>query len=471
MTIIHSTPRARVLVVDDESGARSALTELLRDEGYETYGAGDGYKALGRLDQWVPDVVLTDLKMPGMDGIVLMEKLRERVPSIAVIVMTAFGTIESAVDAVHKGADDYLSKPLHLPNLLLVLQRVLHYRELRREADRLRAALSQSHMANNMGGPHDLGHNLIGQSPSFRTLLELVRQVASSDASVLITGAQGSGKREIGRLLHHWSHRGEAPFVAIDCNATDPSALNRELFGYGAGAFAGATVGRPGKIAQAAMGTLYLDEVANLPLETQARLFQCLQEGVYEREGGGPMERSDVRVLAATAQNLAEAVHSGRFREDLYYRIKVINLQVPSLRERRDDIPLLAARFLQQQGLQSGRPIRGLSERALGVLMQYEWPGNIRELHNVVAHAVAVCQSSEVEPRDLPKEVFGNSDPDGSHMPQIPGATLAELERYAILKTLEHVGGSTSKAADILGISPRKIQYRLNDYRAESAAP
>lgn len=454
------SPRARVLVVDDDSGARTALTELLREEGYEVYGAADGFKALGRLEQWTPEIVLSDLKMPGMDGLELMAKLRQQLPSISVIVMTAFGSIESAVDAVHRGADDYLTKPLQLPNLLLVLNRVVDLRNLRGETDRLRAALHQSQLDLQVRGGGD--HNLVGEAKAFRGLLDMTRQVAQSDAPVLISGGQGSGKRAIGHTLHRWSYRQHGPFVAVDCNAADPRMLERELFGeFGLGN----NPGQSGKLGIAAEGTIYFDEIAYLPLQTQGRLLQCLSSGQFQPEGGGPPQAMQARVIASSAQDLMAAVREGRFREELYYRIKVITLDVPGLRERRDDIPLLAAHFLRNQVSGHPQAVRGLSARALGTLMSYEWPGNIRELRNVIEHAAAVCRSPEIEPRDLPRELFQERDPGDDRMPQVPGASLAELERFAILRTLEHVGGSTSKAAEILGISPRKIQYRLNDYR------
>jgi two-component system response regulator HydG len=460
--IIMSTkapaPKARVLVVDDDTGARSALTELLRDEGYEVYAAADGYKALGRLESWTPDVVLTDLKMPGMDGISLMAKLRERIPDLAVIVMTAFGSIESAVEAVHKGADDYLAKPLHLSNLLLVMQRVLALHALQLETVRLRAQLAESKQ--NSGQEV----RLVGQSKAFRSLLELSRQVADSDASVLIHGAKGTGKKEIARAMHCWSHRKEAPFLTVFCGGNDPIALEREIFGYAPGAFPGATVGRPGKLAQARGGTLYFDELGNLQPSTQVRLLRLLQEGTFERDNGTEVEHCDVRIIGGTSRNLHADVASGRFRDDLFYRIKVINLEVPDLRERRDDIPLLAGHFLKIHSNKTGKALRGLGDRALRVLMQHDWSGNIRELSAAMEHAVAISKGHEIEPRDLPRELFTEPADSDSMMPKVPGATLADLERYAILTTLEHVGGSTSKAAEILGISPRKIQYRLNDY-------
>lgn len=456
---------ARILVVDDETAARSALTELLRDEGYEVQSAGDGFKALGRMDGWTPEIVITDLKMPGMDGIQLMDKARQRVPGVSVVVMTAFGTVESAVEAIQQGADDYLTKPLHLGQLLVVVERVLEHRALRAETERLRDELARRE-----GGDEDTEvAGLVGRSRAFRDMTSLVEQVAGSDASVLFVGENGTGKESVAHALHRLSGRSEGPFVPVHCASMSEEMLERELFGYEAGAFAGASERREGRFVQAQGGTLFLDEVADLPMATQAKILRALQEGAIERIGGSESVPVDVRLVAASDRELHEDVQAGSFREDLFYRLNVICVRVPTLRERRDDIPLLAMHFLKRHSRANAKPIDAFTERALGVLLNFDWPGNITQLENCIERAVVLARGEEIEPRELPRELMTTGRSRDS-MPTIPGASLRELERFAILKTLEHVGGSTSKAARILGISPRKIQYRLNEYREEDVA-
>ncbi len=441
----------RVLIADDEPAARSALGEMLRDEGYEVQTAADGFKALGKIDGWTPDVLITDVKMPALGGIELMAKIRESSPETAVIVMTAFGSVEGAVEAIKLGADDYLSKPIHFEQLLMILGRVLKHRALQREASALRDALRE----------RDSGsEEVIGQSKPLRELLKVVRQVAASPVAVLLRGQTGTGKGYTAALLHRWSDRGAGAFSVVRCGARDAAELERELFGY----VEDGEVHR-GALAGADGGTLFLDEIAELSPGIQAKLLNYLQERSYTPVGANAKESSDVRVITASKVDLERLVRDGRFREDLFYRLNVVTLRMPTLRERRDDIPLLASHFLQMYADAAGKKISGLNERALGVLLNFEWPGNIRQLETCIERAVVLARSSEIEPRDLPRELMSAAH-DDEHMPAVPGASLRELERYAILRTLEHVGGSTSKAAKILGISPRKIQYRLNEYRS-----
>ncbi|MCX4246608.1 sigma-54-dependent transcriptional regulator [Paraliomyxa miuraensis] len=431
----------KILVVDDEAAARAALSELLRDEGYVVHTAGDGFKALGQLEDWTPDVVVTDVQMPGMSGIELMEKIRERVPNVGVVVMTAFGSVENAVAAMQAGADDYLTKPVHFPELMLILERLLERRALAQENARLRDVLGG-------GDANEVGW--VGSSKPARELMSLVRQVASSDASVLVLGESGTGKELVARAVHHFGARREGPFVAVPCAAITDDLLEAELFGDGKE--------RRGRLAEASGGTLFLDDVAEIPLPAQARLLGHLQEQQASARA------LDVRVIAASGVDLHREVHAGRLREDLYYRLNVITLRVPTLRERREDIPLLASHFLKRHAAKNHKYIRGFSDRALGVLLGFDWPGNVRQLEAAIERAVVLCQGREVEPKDLSRELM-QPQRASDEAPKIPGATMAELERYAILKTLEHVGGSTRRAAEILGISTRKIQYRLNEYR------
>jgi len=448
-----------VLVVDDDASARSALVEMLRDEGFVVRPAADGFKALGQVDDWTPDLLLTDMNMPGMDGIELMEKMRERFDGIGVIVMTAHATVEKAVAAMRQGADDYLTKPLNIDELIIVARRVLASYELRRENVRLKSALHAEPIAP--------GVEWIGHSTASRELLGLVRQVAPSDASVLILGQSGTGKELVARALHAWSERKKGPFVAVHCAALDEGVLESELFGHEKGAFTGAATQRDGRFQKAEGGTLFLDEVGEIPLGTQVKLLRVLQEREVERVGGDETVKIDVRVVAATHKDLHAEVREGRFREDLFYRLNVISLHTPRLAQRREDIPELARHFLARHAARSRKVIRGFSDRALRVLLDADWPGNVRQLDNCIERAAVLCQGHEIEPRYLPRELM-QPERAGDEMPSIPGASMAEVEQFVILKTLEHVRGSTSKAAQILGISPRKIQYRLAEYRGEA---
>jgi two-component system response regulator HydG len=451
-----STPLSgHILVVDDEPAARTALVELLRDEGFTVRAAADGYKALGQLDDWTPDLVITDVKMPGMDGIELMQKVRERDGGIGVVVMTAYGSVENAVEAMQQGADDYLTKPVHFPELLVVVRRVLAHNELRRENVRLKSVLTGESIAPGM--------EWIGTSKASRELLALVRQVADSDASVLVLGESGTGKELVARALHAWSSRKHGPFAAVHCASVTEAVLEAELFGCEKGAIPGATTQRDGRLHKAEGGVLLLDEVGDMPLGTQVKLLRLLQDHEFERVGGDVTMRADVRVIAATEKDLEREVREGRFREDLFYRLDVISLHTPPLAQRREDIPALAQHFLDHHAGQGRKSIRGFADRALRVLLNADWPGNVRQLENCIERAVVLCQGNEIEPRHLPREIMQHRTAD--EVPPIPGSSMAELERFAILKTLEHVRGSTSKAAEILGISPRKIQYRLAEYR------
>ena len=451
-----SAKRVQILVVDDESSARSGLVELLREEGYEVRGAADAFKALGMVESAVPDVLITDVHMPGMDGTQLMAKVQESHPEVSVIVMTAFSTVERAVAAMQQGADDYLTKPIRFDELLVVVERLLAHRETARELEQFRKASEAERPA--------LGW--VGQSKASRDVLDLLRQVADSPASVLLTGESGTGKELAARALHQASPRGSGPFVPVHCAALAEGVLESELFGHEKGAFTGADATRDGRFGRAQGGTLFLDEVGEIPLSVQVKLLRVLQERTYERVGGDTPIDIDVRIIAATHRDLQADVKEGRFREDLFYRLNVINVRLPTLRERADDIPLLAMHFLAQHASRSRKQIRGISERSLDALRSYDWPGNVRQLENCIEHAVALCNDFEIDVRHLPREVLGSGRA-LDEMPIVPGSSMAEVERYVILKTLESVGGSTSKAAKILGVSPRTIQYRMNQYRDE----
>jgi DNA-binding NtrC family response regulator len=444
----------RILVVDDEVNARTALAELLREEGYEVEMAADAFKALGKYASFAPHIVVTDLKMPGMDGVELVKKIRSSEAPAAVVVMTAFGAVQTAVNAMQAGAADYLTKPLDFGELMLVLDRVLETEHLREETRQLRARVGER-------VAHD---NIIGASPPMQQVFEIVDQVAPSKATVLITGESGTGKELIANALHQRSPRAKGPFIKLHCAALAESLLESELFGHERGSFTGAMNRKDGRFSLADGGTLFLDEIGEISTAIQVKLLRFLQEHEFERVGGTQTIKVDVRVIAATNRNLGEEIAKGRFREDLFYRLNVVSLEMPPLRDRTSDIPALAEFFLAKFAKANDKRIDSFSQSALELMMQYRWPGNVRELENAVERAVVLTSGATVEARALPATVRPSSSPAATGAPAIPGATMAELERYAILETMKATGGSTSKAAEMLGISPRTIQYRLHEY-------
>ena len=444
--------KGRILVVDDESNARNALAEILKEEGYSVETAADGFKGLSRFNDYGPDLVLTDLKMPGMDGVELLKKVREADANTAVVVMTAFGAVDTAVAAMRAGAQDYLTKPINTEELLLVIDRALEQVKLRRETKELRSQLAERYRFD----------NIIGSSPKMQQVFKTIAQVAPSRATVALSGESGTGKELVAAAIHHRSSRSDGPFVKLHCAALAESLLESELFGHERGAFTGADRRREGRFEQANNGTLFLDEIGEISPSTQVKLLRVLQEHEFERVGGNQTLRVDVRLIAATNRSLKEMVVAGKFREDLFYRLNVINVRLPSLKERVSDIPALALHFLRRYAEENQKQVTRISDGALQRLVGYSWPGNVRELENVIERAVVLADGNAVEPAHLPPEVVPTTE--ASTEPLIPGSSMGEIERYAILKTLEAQGGSTSKAADVLGISVRKIQYKLQEY-------
>jgi len=444
----------RILVVDDEVNARTGLAELLRDQGYDVEMAADAFKALGKCESFAPHVVVTDLKMPGMTGIELLQKIRESEDPAAVVVMTAFGDVATAVGAMRAGAADYLIKPLNLDELLVVLDRVFEHRQLASETKLLRAQV-KSRVAPD---------NIIGSAPPMQRVFELVEQVAPSKATVLITGESGTGKELIANAIHQRSPRANRAFVKLHCAALAESLLESELFGHEKGSFTGAMARKEGRFEIANGGTLFLDEIGEISPSIQVKLLRFLQEHEFERVGGTQTIRVDVRVIAATNRNLLEEIAKGRFREDLYYRLNVVTLDMPALRERRTDIPALVQFFVDRYAKDNDKSITGCAPAALELLMGYNWPGNVRELENAIERAVVLCGGDTIELKHLPPNIKPVAAP--ASMPIIPGATMADLERYAILETMKATGGSSSRAAEMLGISTRTIQYRMHEYNS-----
>jgi DNA-binding NtrC family response regulator len=451
--------RGRILIVDDESNARAALSEILHEEGYATETAADGFKALAKIGDFSPDVILTDLKMPGLDGIAFMEKARAAAPGAVFVVMTAFGTVSSAVEAVKKGAENYLLKPLDPEALGAVIERAMEKARLVQETQALRDRLRERNAFS----------HIVSADPKTQAVLELVGQVGPSKASVLVLGESGTGKELIAEAIHRASPRAKAPFVRLHCAALSEALLESELFGHERGAFTGALARREGRFKQADGGTLFLDEIGEISPAVQVKLLRFLQDKTFERVGGNETLKVDVRVIAATNRALDVAIAQGTFREDLFYRLNVVTIELPPLRDRRGDVPALASFFLRRYAAENGKTIETFSEDALKTMLEYRWPGNIRELENVVERAVVLCDGPVIEKRHLPPSVVPAEERGGP--PEVPGATIADLERWAILTTLEACGGSTSKAATVLGVSPRKIQYKLHEYAVGEKEP
>jgi two-component system, NtrC family, response regulator HydG len=444
--------KPKILVVDDEASARSGLSKLLEHEGYSVETAADGVLALGAVAENAPALIVTDLKMPNLDGMGLLAKLKEQGLEIPVIVTTAFGEVSVAVQAMRAGAEDYLTKPIDFDALLLSVERTLQRRELATEAENLRRQLRTQDQSGLEG--------LIGTSAPMQRIYAMAKQVAPSRATVLVTGESGTGKGELARALHHLSPRASGPFVALHCSALAETLLESELFGHERGAFTGADKRRIGRFEQADGGTLFLDEIGEIPMATQVKLLRVLQEKTFERVGGNDSVKVDVRLLAATNKDLATEVRERRFREDLYYRLNVVHLEMPPLRLRGQDVATLADHFLRKFARENQRQIDGLSPAARAKLIAHRWPGNVRELENAMERAVVFTEGALVEPEALPFAV----SPEVSDGVRIPGASMAEIEKHAILSTIEAAQGSTTRAAEILDISIRTIQYRLHEY-------
>ncbi len=444
--------KARVLVVDDESSARSALEKLLTQDGYAVDSAGDGVAALALFAETPFDVVVTDLNMPNMDGVELLKKLRAQDADLPVLLCTASNDMSAAVAAMREGADDYLAKPVDIEALTLSIERALERRELKVETENLRRQLRDR--------DGDGLQGLVGASPVMQKVYRTARQVAGARATVLITGESGTGKGELARAIHAVGPRAKKPFVSLHCAALAETLLESELFGHEKGSFTGADKRRIGRFEQANGGTLFLDEIGEVPMSTQIKLLRVLQERTFERVGGNESVQVDVRLIAATNRDLAADVREGRFREDLFYRLNVVKIEMPPLRMRGGDILVLANHFLRKFAEENHARIDGFTDAARTKLLTHRWPGNVRALENAIERAVVLCEKNRIDDSDLPFETATDS----LGPIRIPGATMAELERHAILTTLDAVGGSTAKAAEILDISVRTIQYRLSEY-------
>ncbi|HTL60654.1 MAG TPA: sigma-54 dependent transcriptional regulator [Nitrospira sp.] len=447
------TARSRILVVDDELNIREALVTLLEKKQYEVRGAASAEKAVEELEAATADLILTDLKMPGIGGMEFLRHLKQRWPEIEVLVMTAFGSIETAVESMRCGAYDYLTKPIDRERLAVVVEKALERHALACENKQLKERLETRTRFDQM----------VGESEPMQRLYSLVEMVADSDVTVLLTGESGTGKELVARAIHHKSRRGTGPFVTLNCGALPETLFESELFGYEKGAFTGAATNKMGRFELADGGTLLLDEVGELSLKSQVDFLRVLETKEFRRLGGTKIVKVDARIVAATNRNLEAAVREGGFREDLYYRLNVVPIHLPPLRERGDDIPLLADRFMAEFSAQHHRPSKEISRQAMRLLRLYAWPGNIRQLRNLIERLVVTIKEPVIEPEHLPEEVQASRE-DARSMVISLGSPLKEIEREAIRRTLIEVTNHRERAAKLLGISLRALQYKIKEY-------
>jgi DNA-binding NtrC family response regulator len=449
---------ATLLVADDETGQRDLLGGFLRNQGYEVLEAADGLEAVERVAGGGVDLVLLDQKMPRLGGLEALRRLREIQPDLDVVLITAFGSVEQAVEALQQGAVDYLTKPLDLDRLLVVVKKGLERRTLLRENRDLREKLA--------GGPRFEG--IVGSSGVMEELLGTVARVAPTEATALITGESGTGKELVARAIHSASRRAGGPFVAVHCAALAESVLESELFGHEKGAFTGADRTRAGRFEGASGGTLFLDEVAEIPMAVQVKLLRVLQERQVERVGSNMPIRLDVRLVAASNRDLLEEVRAGRFREDLYYRLAVVRLYVPPLRHRREDVPRLVEHFLAKHSGAGTRPVTGVSREAMDALLRYDYPGNVREMENILQSAIVLAREDVITTDDLPPVVRRHAEEEGLTFHSFEGSLPQQvelLERRLIEEALRAEGGVQVKAAERLGISERTLRYKLDKHR------
>jgi two-component system, NtrC family, response regulator HydG len=442
---------ATLLVADDDPGLRESLERTLTREGYRVVLASDGRAALERVQAGGVDLIVTDLRMPGLTGLELLRAAKAIMPDVDVILLTAFGTVEEAVQAMKDGAYDFLTKPFRREQLIKLVDKALERRDLIEQNKALKKQLEDIRAKGQM----------IGASPSFRRMLTLVEQVADSSATILIQGESGAGKELVARAIHERSGRRAGPFVAVNCAALPETLLESELFGYEKGAFTGAAGRKEGRFELANGGTLFLDEVADLSLVTQPKILRVLQEGEFERLGATRSIQVDVRILAATNQDLVDMVKDKRFREDLYYRLNVITVRVPPLRERHEDIRVLAQHYLRVYAAKNGRKLEGFSNEALERLESYAWPGNVRELENLIERTVLLARKDRIDAEDLPEEVAGVKRPPRDAILELVGTPLADIEQRLLDETLRITGGNKTQAAKLLGIDVRTVARKL----------
>lgn len=448
--------KSRILIVEDEEKLRRVLELQLRSAGFEVDLAGSAEEGLKLAER--ASLVLTDLRLPGMDGLELISRIRAQNSHTPIVVMTAFGTVETAVEAMKKGAADFLLKPFSLDHLMTVLNKALEVRALQDENRKLKEEL---------GRRYDFA-NIVGHSPAMQEIFATIQRVAPTRATVLLAGESGTGKDLIARAIHHHSPRRDRPFVKINCSALPENLMESELFGFEKGAFTGAIAAKPGKFEQADTGTVFLDEIGDVPASVQVKLLRVLQEREFERLGSNKTRHIDVRVVAATNQDLRAALEQGTFREDLYYRLNVVPINLPPLRERREDIPFLAEHFVRKLGPAVGSPVETITEEAIQRLQSYHWPGNVRELENVIERSLVLCPGTKLDAADIRLDIAPRARPQSGELVLPEGMTLDEFEQTIIRETLRRAEGNKSLAARMLGLTRNALRYRLSQMGLES---
>jgi two-component system response regulator HydG len=445
---------AKILVVDDDPSLRQMLNAVLTDGGYEVKEADDGQSAVEAVEKQFYDLILIDVRMTGMGGIEALKHIKKVSPGIPVIIMTAYASVETAREALKSGAFDYLTKPLDIDELKMLLERVLRHYRLEQENRYLKERLDDR---------FDFS-NIIGTSLEMRKLFETIAQVAPSEATVLITGESGTGKEIVANAIHQNSPRRERPMIKVNCAALPETLLESELFGHEKGAFTGATSRTRGRFQMAHESTIFLDEISEMTPATQAKILRTLQEKEIELVGGSSTIKIDTRVIAATNKNIEIEIQEDRFREDLYYRLNVVRLEVPPLRKRREDIPLLVDYFLKQYVEKNRKLVKGFTPRATDAIMRYDWPGNVRELENLIERAVIMTRGDVITLDEFPDALTDKYTETNKEPESTVGKTLKDVEREMIIRTLEETGGNRTHAAKILGISRRTLQLKLKEY-------
>lgn len=445
--------RPKILVVDDEEDILNILKFLLEKEGYEVDTAPNGEEALKKVERNTYDIVLTDLRMPGIDGMTVLEKTKEIRPSTEVVIMTAYASIESAVEAIKKGATDYLVKPFINEDLKMRIRRILEHRNLQKEVEILKYQLSQK----------ITGEVFFGTSPQMQEILKLLEKIIPTKSTVLILGESGTGKGVLAEFIHYNSPRKDKPFISINCSAIPEHLLESELFGYKKGAFTGAVSDKKGLIEMAHGGTLFLDEIGDMPLNLQAKILKFLESGEFIPLGDTVKKQVDVRVIAATNKDLEELIKEGKFREDLYYRLNVIEIKIPPLRERKEDIPALVYFFIDKLSKEHGKKIKGITSEALSCLINYDWPGNVRELKNVIERAIILATEEYLTVNELPERIRGEKWGVTGFKPL--KEALEEFERNIILNTLRQCAYNKEETAKVLGIDLATLYRKLKKYQ------
>ncbi|HHT9130206.1 MAG TPA: sigma-54-dependent transcriptional regulator [Candidatus Brocadiaceae bacterium] len=446
--------KPRLLLVDDDKNALDGLVKILTHDGYPVSGALSGYEALNFLSKKSFDIIITDMKLPGMGGLSLIHEIRKKEGSVAIVVITAYSSVKTAVEAIKCGADDYLTKPLNVEELKLVLEKLWERQQLIAQNRILKEKLKDKYKSS----------ELVGSTPQMQQIFHMIADVAPSTASILILGETGTGKEIVANAIHYQSGRAAKPFVALHCAALSEGVLESELFGHEKGAFTGAIQSRKGRFEVADGGTFFLDEVGEMSLKVQVKLLRILEKGEFERVGGERTLKVNVRLIAATNRDLEREVSEGRFREDLFYRLNVITIHLPPLRERRGDIPLLSSFFVIKYTKKYKKEIKGFTPEAMEALCSYHWPGNVRELENIVERAIVLCKKNMISVDHLPRNVVPNKG-DMSIIKIPVGISLKEAEKEIIQKTLQITQGNKKEAAKILGISNRKIEYKVKEWR------